>query len=56
MWKTINRVLEKNVRSTTLSCIENYGQTFTKECDNITDMLEALNNNCVSVGLNLANR
>ena len=30
MWKTINRVLEKNVKSTTLSCIENNGQTLTR--------------------------
>ena len=28
MWKTINRVLEKNVKSTILSCIENNGQMF----------------------------
>ena len=50
MWKTINRVLEKNVKSTTLSYIENNGQTLTKECD----MLETLNHHFVSVGLNLA--
>ena len=50
MWKTINRVLEKNVKSTTLSCVENNSQTLSKECD----MLEALNHHCVSVGLNLA--
>ena len=42
--------MEKNVKSTTLSCIENNGQTLTKECD----MLEALNPHFVSVGLNLA--
>ena len=52
MWKTIDRVLEKNVKSTTLSCIENNGQTLTKECD----MLEALSHHFVSVGLNLAKR
>ena len=48
MWKTINRVLEKNVKSTTPSCIDNYGQTLTY------DMLEALNHHFVLVGLNLA--
>ena len=47
MLKTINRVLEKNVKSTTLSCIENNGQTYAKECD----MLEALNHHFVSVRL-----
>ena len=50
MWKTSNRVLEKNVKFTTLSCSDNIGQTLTKECN----MLEALNHYCVSVGLNLA--
>ena len=50
MWKTIDRVQEKNVKSTTLSCIENNGQTLTNECD----ILEALNHHFVSVGLNLA--
>ena len=30
MWKTIDRVLEKNVKSTTLSCSENNGQTVIK--------------------------
>ena len=50
MWKTINKVLENNVKSTTLSCIKNNGDTLTKECD----MLEALNHHFVSVGLNLA--
>ena len=50
MWKIINRVWEKNVTSTTLSCIENNDQTLTKEFY----MLEALNHHFVSVGLNLA--
>ena len=50
MWKTINRDLENDVKSTTLSYIGNNGQTLTKECD----MLEALNRHFVSVGLNLA--
>ena len=49
MWKTINWVLEKKVKSTTLSYIEDNGQTLTKECD----MLEALNEHFVSVGVNL---
>ena len=52
MWKTINKVLEKNVKSTALSSIENNGRTLTKECD----MLEALNHHFVSVGLNLAKK
>ncbi len=50
MWKTINRVLEKDVKSTTLSAIESEGKTLTKE----RDMLEALNRHFVSVGPNLA--
>ena len=52
MWKTINRDLENNVKSTTLPCIENNGQTLTKECD----MLKALNHHFVSVGLYLAKK
>ena len=50
MWKTIIRVLEKNVKYTTLPCIESSDQSLAKECD----MLEALNPHFVSVGLNLA--
>ena len=50
MWKTINRVLEKDVKSTSLSTIESEGKTLTKECD----MLEALNRHFVSVGPDLA--
>ena len=52
MWKTINRVLEKDVKSTNLSAIESEGKTLTKGYD----MLEALNRHFVSVGPDLANR
>ena len=50
MWKTINRVLDKDVKSTNLSAIESEGKTLTKE----HDMLEALNRHFVSVGPYLA--
>ena len=50
MWKTINRVLDKDVKSTNLSAIESEGKTLTKE----HDILEALNRHFVSVGPNLA--
>ena len=50
MWKTINRVLEKDVKSTTISsCNENNGHTLTKEWD----MPQALNHHFVAVALNL---
>ena len=50
MWKTINRVLEKDAKSTTLSSIEINGKTLTKE----RDVLEALNCHFVSFGPKLA--
>ena len=50
MWKTINRVLDKDVKSTTLSSLEIDGTTLTKE----RDVLEALNCHFVSVGPKLA--
>ena len=50
MWKTINRVLDKDVKSTTFSSIEIDGKTLTKE----RDVLEALNCHFVSVGPKLA--
>ena len=50
MWKTINRVLDKDAKSTTLSSIETDGKTLTKE----HDILEALNCHFVSVGPKLA--
>ena len=50
MWKTINRVLEKDVKSTNLSAIESEGKTLTKGYD----ILEALNRLFVSVGPDLA--
>ena len=46
MRKTINRVLDKDPKSTTLSSIEIDGKTLTKE----RDVLEALNCHFVSVG------
>ena len=50
MWKTINRVLDKDVKLTNLSAIESEGKTLTKEYD----MLEVLNRHFVSVGSDLA--
>ena len=50
MWKTINRVLNKDVKLTNLSAIEREGKTLTKEYD----MLEALNHHFVLVGPDLA--
>ena len=50
MWKTINRILEKDVKSINLSAIESEGKTLTKEYD----ILEALNRHFVSVGPDLA--
>ena len=52
MWKTINRVLEKDVKSTNISTIESEGKTLTKEYD----VLEALNRPFVSVGPDLAKK
>ena len=46
MWKTINRVLDKDVKMTNFSAIESEGITLTKEYD----MLKALNRHFVSVG------
>ena len=50
MWKTINRVLDKDAKSTTLSSIEIDGKTLTKE----RDVLETLNCHFVSFGTKLA--
>ena len=50
MWKTLNRVLDKDAKSATLSSIEIDGKTLTKE----RDVLEALNCHFVSVGPKLA--
>ena len=50
MWKTINRVLDKDAKSTTLSSIEIDGKMLTKE----RDVLEPLNCHFVSVGPKLA--
>ena len=49
-WKTINRVLGKDSKSTTLSGIEIDGKTLTKE----RDVLEDLNCHFASVGPKLA--
>ena len=38
-WKTINRVLEKDVKSTNLSAIESEGKTLTKEYDMLMRLL-----------------
>ena len=50
MWKTINRVLDKDVKSTQFPSIEIDLKTLTKE----RDVLEALNCHFVSVGSKLA--
>ena len=50
MRKTVNRVLDKDVKLTNLSAIESEGKTLTKQYD----MLEALNRHFVSVGPDLA--
>ena len=51
MWKTIHGVLEKNIKCTALSCIENKAMAKPKQ---EIGMLEALNDHFVSVGLSLA--
>ena len=51
MWKTINKVLNKDMQSTVLSINEG-GKVLTKD----SDMLEALNRHFVSVGTNLAKK
>ncbi len=50
MWKTINRVLDNNIESTTIPSIELDGKTLTREYD----VLEVLNYHFVSVGPKLA--
>ena len=50
MWKAINKVLGKKENSLTLSSVEVEGKYFTSELD----ILEALNQNLVSVDPNLA--
>ena len=52
MWKTINKVLNKDMQSTVLSNINEGGKVLTKD----SDMLEALNRHFVSVGANLAKK
>ena len=46
MWITIKRVLDKDIKSTTVSNIEIDGKMFTKQ----RNVLEMLNNYFVSVG------
>ena len=50
MWKTINRVLDKDIKSTTVASIEIDGKMLTKQ----RDLLEMLHNHFVSVGPKLA--
>ena len=50
MWKTINGVLDKGIKSTTVSSIEIDGKILTKQ----RDVLEMLNYHFVSVGPKLA--
>ncbi len=50
MWKTINKVLDKNQHSVKLSSVEVNGRCLTRE----QDVLEALNQHFVSVGPSLA--
>ena len=52
MWRTINKVLKKDIQSTVLSNINEGGKVLTKDLD----MLEALNHHFVSVGTNLAKK
>ena len=52
MWKTINKVLSKDMQSTVFSNINEGGKVLTKDLD----MLEALNHHFVSVGTNLARK
>ena len=50
MWKTINRVLDKDIESTSVSSIEIDGKMLTKQ----HDVVEILNYHFVSVGPKLA--
>ena len=52
MWRTINKVLNKDMQSTVLSNINEGGKVLTED----SDMLEALNRHFVSVGTNLAKK
>ena len=52
MWKTINRILNKDTQATVLSNINKDGEVLTKDLD----MLEALNHHFVSVGTNLTKK
>ena len=52
MWKTINKVLNKDMQSTVLSNISEGWKALTKD----SGMLEALNHDFVSVGTNLAKK
>lgn len=52
MWKTINKVLDKNENSVKLSSVEVDGKCLTRE----RDILKALNQHFVSVGPNLAKK
>ena len=52
MWKTINRVLNKDTQATVLSNINKDRKVLTKD----SDMHEALNHHFVSVGTNLTKK
>ena len=52
MWRTINKVLNKDMQSTVLSNINEGGKVLTED----SDILEALNHHFVSVGANLTKK
>ena len=52
MWKTINKVLDKNENSVKPSSVEVDGKCLTRE----RDVLEALNRHFIEVGSNLAKK
>ena len=52
MWRTINKVLDKNVNTVSLSSLERDGKYLTRE----RDVLEAMNHHFVTVGPKLAEK
>ena len=52
MWRTINKVLDKNVETVSLSSLEVEGKYLTRE----RDVMEAMNHHFASVGPKLAEK